>query len=73
MSKQVVLLAIDNISERKNLANNAKLSSLLKFLLIRCYRVAFGDEAKFSVSVFLRNHSFNFDISYIFSYFTRFL
>ena len=55
MSKQVVLLAIDNISERKNLANNAKLSSLLKSLLIRCSRVAFGDEAKFSVSVFLRS------------------
>ena len=44
MYMQVVLLAIENLSERKNLANNAKIRSSLKFLLIRCSRVAFGDK-----------------------------
>ena len=35
MSKRDVLLAILNSSELKNLANNAKIRSSLKFLLIR--------------------------------------
>ena len=34
MSKQDVLLAIHNCSEMKSLANNAKIRSSLKFLLI---------------------------------------
>ena len=36
MSKQNVLLAIHNFSEMESLANNAKIRSSLKFLLIRC-------------------------------------
>ena len=35
MSKGDVLLAIHNFSELKSLANNAKIRSLLKFLLIQ--------------------------------------
>ena len=35
MSRRDVLLAIHNFSELKSLANNAKIKSLLKFLLIR--------------------------------------
>ena len=34
MSRRDVLLAIHNFSELKSLANNAKMKSLLKFLLI---------------------------------------
>ena len=35
MSKQDALLAIHNFSELKSLANNGKIRSSLKFLLIR--------------------------------------
>ena len=35
MSKRDVMLATHNLSELKSLANNAKIKSLLKFLLIR--------------------------------------
>ena len=39
ISMRDVLLAINNFSKLKSLANNAKIRSSLKFLLIRYYRV----------------------------------
>ena len=41
MSKQDELLAINNFNDLKSLANNAKITSLLKFLLIRYNQATF--------------------------------